>query len=92
MNPKKETELRRAFIEKLQKLDPPDAKLIMYFSGDRRTIGEQEKEKTARDLGLTLDKLLVSIRNLQELYIVSDTGVQVALTSVGREFLRCVSS
>jgi Abortive infection alpha len=92
MNPNKETQLRLAFIERLQKLDPPDAKIITYFSGDRRTIADQDKDKTARELGLTLDELLVSVRNLQELYIASDNGTQVALTPFGREFLRCVAS
>lgn len=84
MNPTKETQLRLAFIEKLKKVDPPDAKIIMCFAGDRRTISEAEKEKICADLGLTLDEFLVSVRNLQELFIAFDNGSTIGLTQFWR--------
>jgi Abortive infection alpha len=92
MNPNKAMQMRQAFADALQKLDPLDAKIMMYFHENGGAVKNNEKSKMAEKLGVSIDELLVSQRTLTEVGFVSDyNGMTTGLMPFGREFLRSVS-
>jgi len=92
MNPNKERHFRQEFSHALEKCDPIDAKVMVYFSQNGGAVANNEKSEMAKALEISLDELLVSQRNLSNIGFVADyNGLTTGLMPFGREFLRTVS-
>jgi Abortive infection alpha len=92
MNPNQSSQVRMEFSEALHRLDPLDAKIMAYFYQNGGSIPNSEKNKMAESLGITIDALLVSLRNLTNVGFVADYNtMHTGLMPFGREFLRSIS-
>lgn len=92
MNPHKSRHFRQEFSSALQRFDPLDAKVMLYFSENGGALANSAKAKMVEALGISIDELLVSQRNLTNIGFVADyNGINTGLMPFGREFLRTVS-
>lgn len=97
MHPEQSKLVRLGFAEALRKLDPLDARVMVWMRQhggavsntgiDQRT----SRNNVAADLGVSRDEVDVSLRNLVKVEFALEPNVTVTgLSAFGREFLRTV--
>lgn len=92
MDPGKSRHVRLEFADALCKLDPLDAKVMEYFRVNGGHIENNARSKMASALGMSIDEVLVSMRNLTNVGFAGDYNTMTSgLMPFGREFLRSVS-
>jgi DNA-binding MarR family transcriptional regulator len=91
MDPSKTDYVRVRSFEALEKLDPPDARVLACLPSQGGGINHGQQNEMAGELGLSRDEVDVSVGNLLRVELASDPhGAFVTLTALGREFLRAV--
>jgi Abortive infection alpha len=91
MHPDKSKLVRRGFIEAVKKLDPLDAPVLEWVHQHSGSADHAQRNTAANDLRVNRDEVDVSIQNLVKAeFLGTPGGNVVALTSFGREFLRCI--
>jgi hypothetical protein len=84
---------RLKFIEIAKRMDPLDAPVLKRLGQYSHPVDHQHRTAIMSALGVTLDQVLVSISNLEELGLVA-TGTSYTNTvlPLGREFLRAIDN
>jgi hypothetical protein len=93
VDPDRKGFFRLKFIEIAKRMDPLDAPVLDRLGRFNHPVDHQHRTEIVKALGVTLDQVLVSIANLEDLGMVA-TGTSFTNTvqPLGREFLRAIKS
>jgi hypothetical protein len=92
MDPSRTDRVRVRFFEVLKTLDPLDARVLACLPGRGGGVNQGQRNEMANELSISRDEVDVSLENLVKVELASDPhGSLIALTALGREFLRAVA-
>jgi hypothetical protein len=92
MDPSRADRVRARFFDALQKLDPLDARVLACLHGRGGGAYEGQRNEMAGELGISRDEVEVSLANLRRVELAFEPqGNLIAITALGREFLRAVA-
>jgi Abortive infection alpha len=92
MDPSRADRVRARFFDALQKLDPLDARVLACLHGRGGGAYESQRNEMAGELGISRDEVEVSLANLRRVELAFEPeGNLIAITALGREFLRAVA-
>lgn len=83
--------VRQGFAEVISKMDPLDARVLIFFKGNYHLLNSVSPDQWSQMLGLSVDELEASLWHLEKLGLVH-RGIGTSTTAFGREFLRIVSA
>jgi DNA-binding MarR family transcriptional regulator len=102
MNPDQSKQGRLRFTDALKKLDPLDARVLIWMHGHGDSTNMGKQNKMSEELGVSRDEVDVSVNNLVKANFAGPAGMNpftgqsntsatlIGLTPFGREFLRIV--